>query len=243
MSNIYEVQTEAQYNGTAKTTVAGLAQSWDDTSALGGLAGDVKIVLPGGSTGAAYFGNSITALGASTQYLNMRMYVLPSGLTMSNGDQFNMMYCRRASPATFLFFLGLRRTDPGYSLVAYEYHDSGLFDNHVMAIPDTETYAEISVQKASTAMSGDGVFTARINGSIEYQNTSASIYTNLETVNQVLFGNIGGLDTTTSGDFFIGKILITDDANPIGPFRSYRHRPRPAAIMKKRQRIKGYRCG
>ena len=45
VAEVYRLYTEADYDATTKTTASGASQAWDNTSSLGGLAGDMSYTI------------------------------------------------------------------------------------------------------------------------------------------------------------------------------------------------------
>ena len=244
MSEIYRLYTEAHYNAATKFTGTGQAQVWDTSLAMGSVAGDMKFTL-GGSTQNVNVTHAIV-VGAGPSYIRLRYYI--------NTASFGI------AATTIAGVIGLRNGTTNYqSLMVYSpdgvdhwigmatNNDAGTFVSNkwVTGLALGTHWVEYQIKKGSSSVATDAEATLWVDTLDAPKQTQGgfTFYNRFEGINSVAAGTVYSATTGLSGSLYLGKLLITNDANPIGPFLSYRHRPRPAAIMKKRQRIKGHRCG
>ena len=240
MAELYRLFTEADFTETSKVTGSGQAQAWDGAALPYGAA---KWTIA--NTNAVY---AEATYSAPTAYHRLGFYLNADGLATTSGNVFNIIHVRSSSV----------HTDRLYEIRLYHHPSNGLS----IGLLSYEEGATNSISSYATILSGvnwyEVLFTRSLgvgqaNASVQMftgQNltqiisrTSFTNYTSFGLVTKISMGGIEGIDAGTTGTLTLGNIKITNDANPIGPFLSYRHRPRPAAIMKKRQRIKGHRCG
>ena len=242
MSRIYQLYTQSDYDATTKVTGSGQSQAWDTSTSLGDAGvGSVKFTSAG--TPPIYAGKTFTESG--TNYLTYRVYYDFSNFTIT--DAFNSEFLDLYSSVDYLSRISMLRSGSSYLLRCGQYNDgraASTFTNYAISNKGPD-YLEVRMVRPATDSSSDGTVTyvSGNDGTLGTQ-TGLDNYDEFPLINQFNLG-LGLLNGNTQGvgDAYIGKLLVTNDANPIGPFLSYRHRPRPAAIMKKRQRIKGYRCG
>lgn len=245
MGEVYRLYTESDYDATMKNTGSGQTQGWDATSRLGGGGeGDVKIVITG--TPIVYFFYTITAIGSNA--LRFRFYYDFSAFTFQSGTV-TEVFVVYSSAVNYLTRAYVKRVGSQYYFRVGQYNDGRTLSSFTdFAISSTgPDYLECYYVRPTSDMSGNGTvsYTTGVDGLIG-THTGIDNYDEFPLIQEVRFGAgllSGSIPVGNTGNLFFGKILIRNDANPIGPFLSYRHRPRPAAIMKKRQRIKGHRCG
>ena len=239
MSEAYRLYTEADYSATTKTTNAGASQAWDNASALGGIAGDISFTIA--PTKRAYVSKTYPTINAgNASVVSYRYYFDVSGISIPSNLDYT--YLNRLNTSGFpgdsrLTFINISSV---LNLGLYAYDDSGTLKSSFWPIVGTPTWAEIKIYRSSNNATADGYQELYVDGVLRLTSDLHIIY---DAFSYSTFYLGPWFENNATGTAKIGKFLITDDANPIGPLRSYRHRPRPAAIMKKRQRIKGHRCG
>ena len=241
-AELYRLYTESDYNETTKTTQSGQAQAWDGLSKLGGLFGDMNISLAGGTTNTVFVTHSGLYIGDSTS-LAIRLYFDSADIEQSDGDVLGLL---SLYDSAITLGFGLSQLGSQSRIMFAVAPDTGGLNLDYVNIDAGQHYVDIVAFKSDTDSSNNGSVDYYVDGNLEAQRTSLDFYSTFSGLANIEVGpglTLSGPDVGTSGDVWIGKILITNDANPIGPFLSYRHRPRPAAIIKKRQRIKGHRCG
>lgn len=153
----------------------------------------------------------------STNEFYKRIYIDPSYLSMATGDRFDFVRIVHSSgPPWYEATLILNRAATGYQVRAIFYDDPGTY--HATAyhdITDEEHYIEIYVERASSAVAGDGQGLLFIDGDLVETETGVDNYDNFPTIVTARLCAIG-IDAGTSGDLFLDECML-DDANPVGP--------------------------
>lgn len=217
VAEVYRLYTEANYNATTKSTGAGQAQVWDNTSALGGLNGDVKVTI--GSTTVVSASGTFSETGTNScsirQYFDFSSLTLPTNKFM---EFFNLFVTPGVLSRVFI-----RNISGSVYLWIHQHKDGGAFSvGNTYAIGSlAPNYFESTYVRASTDMSADGTVTHRT-GNEGLLGTQSGIdnYDYLPQISKAVVGGglqSGSIDASISGDFWLGKLLVTNDANPIGP--------------------------
>lgn len=222
MGEIYRLYTEAGYDATSKTTGSGQAQAWDATSRLGGGgSGDVKVTIV--NQNPVFADSSVLDL-SSAPSVRCRIYIDSSDMAFSSNALFTVAALRINSGSRVVGFC-YSFSSGQHAILFQKTNDGGVsVANNSVNITQGEHYIEILLTKASTSMSSDGSVTYFIDNVQVAQRTGMDLYDDFALINQFRIGahnDISSLDAGTSGDLFVGKIIIRDDANLIGPYSPY----------------------
>lgn len=232
MGEVYRLYTEADYDATSKTTSSGQAQEWDITSQLGGGGGgDVKIVITNTST--VYFYKTITAIGSNA--LRFRFHYDFSAFTFQDGTN-TEVFDVYSSAVNYLTRGSIKRVGSQYYFKIGQYSDGRTSSSSIdFAISSTgPDYLECYYVRPTSDMSSDGTasYTTGVDGLIG-SHTGIDNYDEFPLIDQVRFGAgllSGSIPEGSTGNLFFGKILIRNDANPIGPYAPARANKNIAAI-------------
>ncbi len=83
-------------------------------------------------------------------------------------------------------------------------------------ISDAEHYVEVLVTYASGPSANDGVMTLWVDGSQQGTDTTLDLY-NTTKPNEARLGAVVGIDSGTSGTFYLDEFVLRDDDTEIGP--------------------------
>ena len=237
MAEIYRLYTEADYEATTKVTGVTQSQEWDETAHLAGISGDIKFTTAGSGSVYCWAPHNVP----SNNYYQYSGYVNRASYEITQDNALALLHYGTSSGGTFRTGIYMRRSS-GVNVLSHRIQqDSGNVQAVDLTLPSETFQYNVIVKKSTNSSTADAYQEVYINGVL------ASIISNITVFNVFDFARVQigpySVSSSNTGSIYIGKIRVTDTANPIGPIVSYRHRPRPAAIMKKRQRIKGYRCG
>ena len=143
---------------------------------------------------------------------------------MGNGESFHSCQIKTAASVPISNIVPRRDSGGVYNMLCQSYNDAGaIVGNTVINYPRALRWFEVHVKKATTNVSSDAIFTYYVDtlAAPVVTHTGIDNYDNFANIVIVKFGGVsdtGPIDAGTSGNIYIGKILIRNDANPIGPF-------------------------
>lgn len=218
MGEVYRLDTEAAYDATFKVTGSGHSQAWDSSSRLGGTGtGDVKFSVA--STAQSYFSGSFTTTLKSA--LTFRVYYSLADATILDGTatEIGWLY----STTSFLTRISIKRTGSSYFLRVGQYNDgrvSAVFTDYEISSKGPD-WLECSYVRPISNVSADGTVSYRTgNDGILGTQTGIDNYDEFAAINRIRFGAghvMGLVPAGNTGDLYFGKIIVRDDADPIGP--------------------------
>lgn len=215
MAEIYRLYTEADYDAATKITGTGQSQAWDNAYGIAGTVGSIKFTSASPPSGvyAEVDYDEITSTAFS-----YRFHVDSSNITLPASG--NFIYLCRAQHGNV--------SVPGRSQL-YLYNASGtlrlyqgLFNDSSSAsyanydISDALEYIEVKVFKSSSAMVNDAYQQVWVNGVLRTTVSNVVLYNgfNYDSLRLGIWSQSG----SNTGDLYLGRVLITDDATPIGPY-------------------------
>ena len=211
MGEIYRLYTEVDYDATTKVTGSGQSQSWDAASLLGGGgSGDIKFTLA--NANGVYTKKAFT--GITSNYCFYRYYQSHDDLSLPSNAKYSYTMSLLATGGfnSRLFVQNISGTVKMFHRMA---NDSGSnSDASVTLAGANNVLIEVRCFKASDNSTPDGYQELWVNGALVSTISSVLLYDRFNFY-EVHIGPTQSNGAT--GDLYIGKLLITDDANPIGP--------------------------
>jgi len=193
-------------NGARIYTAAG--------AALNGTAGGLGVQLVSDSV--VGYGQKTYALsGVSGVTVNIR--IDPNSLTMGSGDVFQWTRVLDVSTGSNLVDVLLYYSGSAYQVALTAYEDDAT--PHATAyytISDAAHLIAAAVARASSVSSADGVAELSIDSVSKETISSLDNYDIFGATDTFRFGATGGVDTTTTGTFYLDEIVVTDDAPSSG---------------------------
>jgi len=222
MSQIFNVTHEtgdlSQYTTTA-TDGGDLS-----VTAAAALAGAFGLSVLIDDTIAIYGGMSFTTL--TSGVYRTRFYIDPNGLTMATNDEFLPLVIT-TSGGTSRALVALNWDGSAYRIRAGVRIDAGTFTyTSYYTISDGPHWIEALWQYATTADANNGVMTLWIDGVQQQTITTLDLFT-LTQPGYAVLGASSGLDSGTSGTFYLDEWILRNDAVPIGRWSSLPMLPRP----------------
>ena len=221
MAEVYRLYTEAHYNNATKTTGAGQAQSWDTSRALGGLAGDIKLTKASSQTQMAYVTSPTFSLIGETR-LTARFYIDAADYTIPTGRDSTIFHPMSASTTDTAYLVYVANLSGSPYIRVTSFADGFTSSNFgYIALPSGPHYIDIVLNRATSDVAGDASIYAYVDGVLGYTRENYDFYDTFPLVDRVRFGISSANDNNILGDLYLGKLLITNDANPIGPISTY----------------------
>jgi len=206
MSEVFNIGLETDLSEFTSTT--GVSQS--GAAALAGTSGGMSVAVT--DTSDRYGLKSFTQLTSSAY--GSRFYFDPNGLTMLDYHLFQL--CRilaggSARTIVELYYLS------GYKLRvqtqddSYSYNPTSYYD-----LTDAEHCIEFLVQFATSAVASDGFLKLWIDDVLKETVSNLDIY-DASKPDSGRLGAVTGLDSGTSGTFYLDEWVLRDDDTYIGP--------------------------
>lgn len=217
MAEVYRLYTESHYDATTKTIGAGQSAAFDAISALGGARGDVRVTLD--TTSGVKLEKVFAQIGANV--LRVRVYYDFSSLSFP--ENVNIEFFSLFSSTSYLSRIGILLNSGVYYMRVGQYSDgrtSSSFNNYAAASRGPD-YLEMYYIRPTSSISS--------NGSVQYSTGASGVigtqtgidnYDEFPAINKMWLGAglvNGGVNDAFNGTYYLGKLLITNDANPIGP--------------------------
>lgn len=219
MATLYEMPCcadgETAYNAVTKVTGAGQSVAYSYASALAGQPGDVVFGVSNANTN--YLNVALSLGGGSV--IRSRQYIDPSSMVFGADDQFNIIYFRGTSFPNHTHRLYIGNSSSVFGILPLSYAE-GSTSVMSLFIPVTKAVMliESAFVRSSVFGANDAVYTVWVNGTQVYQRTSFTNYNSFNLINQVRIGLVADGDAGTSGSFSVGKILIQNTNDLIGPY-------------------------
>ena len=153
---------------------------------------------------------------SSAVEIRYRFHFDINGLTMADDDEFTIFEVRRSVGPNTVGKTAITRVSGAYFIKQRIRQDGSEVANPNFAITDAPHSIEVSIEKASTDSASDGRTRILIDGVLEHTESDIDLFDNWDNVNHVRVG-AAGLESGTSGTFFLDQILIRDDNQLIGP--------------------------
>jgi hypothetical protein len=161
-------------------------------------------------TQAAY--GQVTQSLAAESGVTVTVYIDPNTLTMGSGDALTVGQALDVSAGDPILDIDLYYTGAAYQVRAVAYDDGGAaYATAYFTISDAEHYVTGAVARAAGTSSVDGVLELEIDGSSQQVVTSIDNYDLFPLVDTFRFGAVAGVDSSTTGTFFMDQITVTDD--------------------------------
>ena len=152
--------------------------------------------------------------------LGYRIYIDPNNLTMATTNEFNFM--DSWADTSVIAQLGLNYTTAaGYRLRASIGKDPGPYTltyGAYINITDAPHCVEILVTRATTDSASDGSLEIWVDGVSQYTIADQDNYDIFVSSFQVSQGARAGMDSGTTGTFYLDDIIVRDDGQYIGPW-------------------------
>lgn len=200
---------------------AGDLSEWSSTVNDGGdLSAAVGAALAGSSYGMEVLIDDTTAiygiytLGTddTSGVVRIRFYFDPNSITMGNSNHFIGALRSSSNIATIKMEYD---SGTGYAIQAQLVAEGGTVSTSYYPITDAPHYIEIQVVRATTISSLDGTLDLWIDGDHKEQlvDDNFNIFTLFR---QLRLGATSGIDSTTSGSYYIDEIVVNNDGSEIG---------------------------
>ena len=218
MSEVYRLYNEPDYNATTKTTGAGQAQEWDAAKSIGGLNGYIKNTIV---TTIPVFATA-THAEINSNFMTIQVYYDFSQLTYPNNIS---LECINVYSTTgFLSRFGFQKNGSQYQWRMGQYKDAragSVFTAYNVSGPGPD-YLEMLYSRPSTHTSLDGTvhYATGLAGDIGTP-TGLDNYDEFPLFSKIAVGGgllAGSINAGFTGDFWIGKVIVTNDDTPIGPY-------------------------
>jgi len=179
-------------------------------AALNSTAGGLGVTLVSDSV-VGYGQKNYGVSGVSGITLSIR--IDPNNLAMGSGDVFQWARAFDLSTGDNLVDLLLYYSGSAYQVALTAYEDGGAGTaTSYHTISNAEHLIAAAVARASSSVSADGVAELSIDGASEQTLTGLDNYDVWAATDTFRFGATGGVDSTTTGTFYIDEIVLTDDA-------------------------------
>lgn len=222
MPVIFRSETEADYDAMGKVTGAGQSQAWDGSRLLVKPHGAFTITIV--NTNTVQASAQFPVIGTSVTAFRYRVHYDWTELTMGIGESFHSCQIKTDVSAPVSNIVPRRDGAGVYNMLCQSYNDAGaIVGNTTIDYPRALRWFEVLVTRASTNVSSNGTFTYYVDtlDTPVATHTGIDNYDNFAKIDIIKFGGVsdtGPIDAGTSGNIYIGKILIRNDAQPIGPF-------------------------
>ena len=195
------------------TVIDGGDLSWSASAAIAGQGG--LSVLIDDTT--SIYGEYTLGTVSTTGILRARFYFDPNGLTM---DQDNGHYIfntkHTTSSGNDLCEVYLIKGATSYKIGALMYSDSGSTGTSDYDITDEPHYIEVLLQRATGSTSNDGYLTLWIDGSLKETISGIDNYDQFASFGYCKIGATYGVDSATSGTYYLDELIVNDDGAEIG---------------------------
>lgn len=213
MALIFSMLNQADFNLGTVTNTLGNTIAFNASSAIGRQAGSAIITLPGGNVGLAY--NERSFAYPSSNILRSVSYVDFTGLTMSDGEAFNVLHPRGAASANVLTRVFFRRAGASHYLDVIAYGEGGVFrPANVTEVGKSLIKLELESRRSSVFGATDARVRVWVNDVLVISETGFANFTSAGGVDRFRFGNTAELDTGTSGVLRIGDFQLYDTEGP-----------------------------
>lgn len=222
MSEIYRLYTQSHYDATTKFTGTGQSQSWDTSVDMGGVDGDMKFTL-GGSTQNANVTQAIV-VGSGPSYIRLRYYINTAsfgvtattiaGVIALRSGSTNYQSLMVYSPDGVDHWIGMSTTNNSGTFVSNKWVTGLSLGTH---------WVEYQIKKGSSNVATDAETTLWVDTLDAPKHTQGSFtfYDRFAAIDTVAAGTVYSATVGLSGSLYLGKLLITNDSNPIGPIPTY----------------------
>ncbi len=188
-------------------------------AALAGTDYGLKLVIDDttGIYGLVSFGSPYSTTGI----VRARFYIDPNALTMANGNNFRLLVVNNSTPAAVAEVRLGYTTGTGHTIAAMIVDDAAAesFTTYY-GISDELHYVEMLLTRASGESTNDGSIQLWIDRVDKETVGSKDNYTRFNTLRIVQFGAVSGIDTGTSGTFYLDQLVVNDDGSEIGPLET-----------------------
>ncbi len=212
MSVIIDIHNATDLSEWTATATDGGDLSWQAAAGLGGTSGGMQFLI---NDNTMIYGSKDPVSAIVTGVCRFRVYFDPNGLSMTNGDVFNIVYVY-ITTATVLITVVLTATAGNITMNVTTASDTGTRASTFTNITDEPHYIEVLLTRAATAVSADGVLSFWLDGVLIGSLVNIDNYDTFVSWQRVY--NIAHLvDTGTRGTFFMDELVVNDDGTLIGP--------------------------
>lgn len=213
MADLLEIRHEdddlSEYTATAGADI--------ETSAASALAGTnygLSLLLDDVTASYGYKTISLT-----TNDLRIRIYIDPNSPSMADNDWMTILRVTSDTPVgPRLLECRFRYDDPDLGIQTRSFVDTGSLDDTALAtITDEPHYIEFHVERAASNVSGDGRLRTWIDGALQNTISNLDNYDDFPDAERIYFGDVVGINATTTGTFYMDEFKANDDGGEIGP--------------------------
>ena len=155
----------------------------------------------------------------SSGIIRGRFYIDPNTLTMANDDSFMAYRLRDSSNNPLLTIRLLYTTANGYQIHSVVTDDNSSNSTvHTTEITDDSHYVEYILEKATDALSNDGVINVWIDGNSVGNKGDIDLFTNFANMSYMDLGAAQGVDAGTSGTFYLDELVVDDGSAMLGAY-------------------------
>lgn len=150
--------------------------------------------------------------------LQLRFYVDPNTLTMTDLDTLNILGLRTVGGAVAqILFMQLRINSGNYQIRTRTFNDAGTGVNGTYkTITDAEHWVEVELKRAATNVSSDGTVKIWVDGVLESTTSSIDNFDLWAFINAVRLGVVNNSPAGTSGTFYLDELVVRGDNQQIG---------------------------